>query len=57
MTQWETTLQQLRSFIFSAATTIQDDDLEGDDAWENLEWDLNKALEIVHNVTERRSAR
>jgi len=47
---WNKRLRTLRSFVASALATLDHDDLEGDDPWENLEGDLSSALECVRQV-------
>jgi penicillin V acylase-like amidase (Ntn superfamily) len=47
---WSQKLQSLRSYVASALATLDHDDLEEDDCWENLEGDLNSALEFVRQV-------
>jgi hypothetical protein len=47
---WNKRLRSLRGYVASAAATLDHDDLEGDDPWENLEGDLNCALECVRQV-------
>jgi hypothetical protein len=51
---WNQKLRSLRSYVASALATLDHDDLEEDDSWENLEGDLNSALEFVRQVLAKR---
>ena len=54
---WIEKLRTLRSHVASALATLDHDDLEEDDPWENLEGDLSSALECVQQVLARRIER
>ena len=51
---WNQKLLSLRSYVASALATLDHDDLEEDDAWENLEGDLNSALGFARQVLAKR---
>ena len=52
---WNKRLWGLRSYVASALATLDHDDLEGDDPWENLEGDLASALECIRRVLAART--
>jgi hypothetical protein len=49
----EPNIGRLRSYIASAAATIQADDLTSPDAWENLIYDLQCALAVAQAKARR----
>lgn len=50
---WNQKLRRLWSYVASALATLDHDDLE-EDAWDNLEGDLNSALGFVRQVLAKR---
>lgn len=54
---WNKQLRTLRSYVASALATLDHDDLEEDDPWENLEGDLGCALEVARQVLAKRKGR
>lgn len=52
---WNQKLLSLRSYIVCALATLDHDDLEEDDPWENLEADLTSALAFVRQVLGRKT--